>query len=112
MIARAIERSSGLRNKEMAEMDTLSSEKAVKFTVRGQRNNMVHEYVPFLLKYIDRPTTSVEMQVIIIEALGWHALSYQTPLIAERTLAISKDEKYDPAVRAEALKTYNRLHAR
>ena len=112
MIARAIERSSGLRNKEMAEMDTLTSEKAVKFTVRGQRNNMVHEYVPFLLKYIDRPTTNVEQQVMIIEALGWHPASYQTPVIAARTLAISKDEKYDPAVRAEALKTYNRLHAR
>ena len=49
---------------------------------------------------------------MILEALGWHPRSYQAPLIADRCMAIYKDERYDPQVRNEALKTYNRVNAK
>ena len=111
IIARAIEHSADFRSQNIIAMDTMTSEKEIRFAIRSQRNDMVHAYVPFFLEYIDRPTTTVEQQVMVLEALGWHKQSYQTPLICERALAISADEKYAPQVRAEALKTYNRLHA-
>lgn len=112
VIARAIEHSADFRAGTLNELDTLTNEKEIRFAIRSQRNDMVHAYVPFLLQYIDRPTTNVEQQVTVIEALGWHKQSYQTPVIAERMQAISNDPKYAPEVRSEALKTYNRLNAR
>ena len=54
-------------------------------------------------------TTDPELQTMILEALGWHANSYQAKNIADAALRISKDSKYAPEVRNEALKTYNRI---
>lgn len=112
LIAKTIESYAGRGTEEIEQMDTTTVAKDIRFTIRAQRNNLVHAYVPFFLDYINRPTTTVEQQVMILEALGWHPRSYQAPLIAERAMTIYKDERYDPQVRNEALKTYNRIHAK
>jgi len=112
LIARTIEVYAGRGAKEIEALDTAQNAKEIRFTIRAQRNNLVHAYVPFFFDYLDRPTTTVEQQVMILEALGWHPRSYQAPLIAERCMAISKDLRYDPQVRNEALKTCNRIKAK
>ena len=86
--------------------------KEIKFAIRSQRNDLVHAYVPFFLDYVEKKTTDPELQVMILEALGWHPRSYLAPLIAEHANAISQDEKYPEEVRKEALKTVNRIHAK
>ncbi len=83
--------------------------------VRATRNIAVHHLVPQLLDYIQQPKVDEESQLLIIEALGWHPLSYQAPLIGETMQKIvneKKKKRYSQAVRAEALKTYNRLNAK
>ena len=68
--------------------------------------------MPFFLNYVESGKAEPEVQTMVLEALGWHPQSYMAPVIAEHALAISKDEKYAREVRDEALKTYNRIHAR
>lgn len=83
-------------------------------SVRATRNVPVHHMVPLLLAYVQQPKADEESQLFIIEALGWHPLSYQTPLICAAMQKIANEKKkkrYSQAVRAEALKTYNRLNA-
>ena len=83
--------------------------------VRATRNIAVHHLVPQMLDYIQQPKVDEESQLLIIEALGWHPLSYQAPLIGETMQKIvneKKKKRYSQAVRAEALKTYNRLNAK
>ena len=56
-----------------------------------------------------------EFQLLIIEALGWHPLSYQRQLIGDTMKKIAgekRKKRYSKAVRDEALKTYNRLYAK
>ena len=89
--------------------DTATTKKAIKFTIRAQRNNLVHAKVPFFIDYVEHGTTDPELQTMVLEALGWHANSYQAKNIADAALRISKDSKYAPEVRNEALKTYKRI---
>ena len=110
IILRTIERGTRGAVKEIEEMtDTAKTKKAIKFTIRAQRNNLVHAKVPFFIDYVEHGTTDPELQTMILEALGWHANSYQAKNIADAALRISKDSKYAPEVRNEALKTYNRI---
>ena len=110
IILRTIERGTRGAVKEIEEMtDTATTKKAIKFTIRAQRNNLVHAKVPFFIDYVEHGTTDPELQTMILEALGWHANSYQAKNIADAALRISKDSKYAPEVRNEALKTYNRI---
>ena len=112
LIARTIERYSDSKAKEIEALDTSTNVKEIKFAIRSQRNDLVHAYVPFFLDYVEKKTTDPELQVMILEALGWHPRSYMAPLIAEHANAISQDEKYPEEVRKEALKTVNRIHAK
>ena len=45
----------------------------------------------------------------MLEAFGWFTLSVRRDEIARTALDMSRDESLAPAVRSEALKTYNRL---
>lgn len=81
------------------------------FSIRAMRNNLPHYLVPRLLDYCENDADA-DTQVQLLEMLGWHKLSCQAGNIAERALAISKNEKYEEKVREEALKTYNRIHAK
>ncbi|MBQ7570846.1 MAG: HEAT repeat domain-containing protein [Bacteroidaceae bacterium] len=111
LISKTITRYASSKAKEIEAIDT-ASVKEVKFTIRSQRNDLVHAYVPFFLNYVESGKAEPEVQTMVLEALGWHPQSYMAPVIAEHALAISKDEKYAREVRDEALKTYNRIHAR
>ena len=112
LIARTIERYSDSKAKEIEALDTAKNVKEIKFTIRAQRNDLVHAYVPFFLDYVEKKTDNPELQVMVLEALGWHPRSYMAPVIAERTLAISQNEQFPQEVRDEALKTFNRINAR
>ena len=82
-----------------------------RLAIRSTRNIPLHHMVPQLLDFV-RDGADEEFQLLVIEALGWHPLSYQTPLISEAMQQISQDTKYSQTVRDEALKTYNRLNAK
>ena len=82
-----------------------------RLAIRSTRNIPLHHLVPQLLDFV-RDGADEEFQLLVIEALGWHPLSYQTPLISEAMQQISQDTKYSQTVRDEALKTYNRLNAK
>lgn len=90
--------------------DTVSA-KERRLSLRATRNIAVHHLVPQLLDYVQTKADE-EMQLLIIEALGWHPLTCQRQLIGDAMLAINKDARYSEDVRNEALKTYNRLYAK
>lgn len=109
LISQVIERYSGSRAQEVLAIDTATHIKNIRFTVRSQRNSLVHDHVPFLLDYIKKQGTAPDLQIMLLEALGWHRQSYMAPMIAEESLRISKDARYAEEVRAEALKTHKRI---
>ncbi|MCP9610527.1 HEAT repeat domain-containing protein [Coprobacter tertius] len=76
--------------------------------IRSLRNYTVHYCVPELLAYV-QSANDEEIQVNLLEALGWYNYSYQAPEIAKVALSMSKNNSYSEAIRNEALKTYNRL---
>jgi hypothetical protein len=97
------------------DIDSLASktttDKQRRFTIRAMRNTMVHYKIPVLLDYLQH-CNNEETQVMLLECLGWHPYSYQAEAIASTALKISGDAAYPQAVRDEALKTYNRIHAK
>lgn len=113
LIGRSIERLATSAEQNIAQVasDSLTA-KQKKFVIRSQRNNLVHAAVPMLLDCVEQSKVEPDLQVMILEALGWHPYSYMAPTIAQRSLSISRDERFEPAVRREALKTYNRIQAR
>ncbi len=98
------------RDVEACLSDTVSV-KERRLSLRATRNIAVHHLVPMLLDYVQQKADE-EMQLLIIEALGWHPLTHQRQLIGDTMQKISKDMRYSQAVRDEALKTYNRLYAK
>lgn len=116
-VRRVIEKAIGYNAGKIADdvlacLSDTAAEKDRRLSIRSTRNIAVHQLVPQLLDYIQRPKTTEEFQLLVIEALGWYPLSYQTPLISEAMQQISQDTKYSQTVRDEALKTYNRLNAK
>lgn len=77
--------------------------------IRTLRNNPLHTKVGQLLKFV-KVCPDEEVQVALLEALGWFNQSYTVPQIA-RVMEEMKDDAARPAkVRNEALKTLNRLN--
>lgn len=77
-------------------------------TIRAMRNYHVHQSVPMLIEYM-KSCGDERIQIDMLEAFGWFGLSYRAGEIAAAAKSISEDDSYPQAVRAEALKTYNRL---
>lgn len=92
-------------------LKTDADERERRFAIRATRNNMVHHKVPAMLDLL-QTTDDEALQLLIIEALGWHPLSVQAPLIAQRMQQIQTDDRYSATVRREALKTLNRISGR
>jgi len=111
IIGKSIKNRATYYTEELMSLDTISSAKTVRFALRGLRNNLVHHMVPQVIRYAET-TTDPELQVVAIEALGWHPASYMVPQISEACLRISKNNSFTPEVRNEALKTYNRIHGK
>ena len=89
-------------------MDPERTKKGRMQDIRAMRNYHVHFMVPELLDYMRR-SDDPEVQQAMLEAFGWFTLSVRRDEIARTALDMSRDESLAPAVRSEALKTYNRL---
>ena len=111
LIERAITNSSG---RSATELDTLlrpgSNVKDLTMAVRGTRNVPIHHLMPKMVEFLRNGATE-EIQVLIIEALGWHPCSYQAPYLAGELAKIAADPAYSEAVREEAAKSVKRLRA-
>ena len=87
--------------------DTLR-DKAFNFSASCMRIYCPHSRIPDIMNYV-RTSTGDVRRVALIEAMGWYKCSYQAPLIAKISKEISENPGESEAVRAEALKTYNRI---
>ena len=112
LIEKAVKRGAHSAAKSVDELlcDTIPA-KTKLFTLRGQRNNLVHHKVPQIIDFI-KTSNDTTLQVVALEALGWFPYSCQSNFISHETLAISRNEKYATEVRQEALKTYNRINGK
>ena len=86
-----------------------ASKKERTFTIRALRNTLPHHKVPELLAYL-QACGDGDTQILLLEALGWHTVSYHATDIAATALKMSEDASLPDAVRQEALKTYRRIH--
>ena len=87
--------------------DTLH-DKAFNFSASCMRIYCPHSRIPDIMNYV-RTSTGDVRRVALIEAMGWYKCSYQAPLIAKISKEISENPGESEALRAEALKTYNRI---
>lgn len=76
--------------------------------IRLLRNYCPHYMIPQLLSYL-QSCNKPDMQVMLLEALGWHKYSCMADKIASVALQMSKNTQLTEEVRNEALKTVNRL---
>ncbi len=77
--------------------------------IRMLRNTNLHLMVPELLNALSEPSEDVKFQVTLMEALGWFNYSCKIDDIVAKAKELAVDERFDPAVRNEALRTVNRL---
>lgn len=87
--------------------DTITSKQRLS-RIRTLRNSLMHNHVSQLVQYVEQATDS-EVQVYLLEALGWFRNSYRHKEISDVALRMSKNETLPQEVRDEALKTYNRI---
>lgn len=85
-----------------------TADKARRSNIRTLRNYCPHYLVPHLLSYV-KESGQPEMQVMLLEALGWHRYSYTAPRIAACAKEMSENMNLPLEVREEALKTYKRV---
>ena len=88
--------------------DPATSAKERRSCIRQIRSNLNYAFVPGLLAYL-RAATDPEVQVMLLEALGWHRLAWNADEIAQVAQAMSEDASLPENVRREALKTYKRI---
>lgn len=86
--------------------DSLSRKRM--FAIRSTRNFTPPYLIPRLIETV-RTNGNPEIQLMILESLGWRNQSCKTKVIADFAKQVSEDTKYTPEVRNEALKTYNRV---
>ena len=91
-----------------AVQDTTRTKKSRMQEIRAMRNYHVHFLVPELLTTL-RSSDDPEIQRAMLEAFGWFTHSVHRQEIAATAAAMSRDTSLRPEVRAEALKTCNRL---
>ena len=85
----------------------LSAKEKLK-VIRSFRNRPLHPAVDEILsafETIEEP----DLQIALIETMGWFNMSYRRVEIVEYFKAVSENDKYETAVKNEALKTYKRL---
>lgn len=88
--------------------DSISDRKRM-MLIRQTRNFMIHDLIPLLVDCFPR-VGGEEMQVALLEALGWRDISARRGEIAALCRRVMADDEYAAAVRAEARKTLHRLH--
>lgn len=85
-----------------------TGDKKRRSAIRTLRNYCPHDLIPDLLAYLET-CGQPEVQVMLLEALGWQKYSCMADRIAVVAKAMSEKESLAEEVRREALKTYNRL---
>lgn len=85
-----------------------TTDKARKLNIRTLRNYCPYFLIPHLLSYV-KATGRPDIQVLLLEALGWHKYSYMAAQIADCAKEMSENGNLPPEVREEALKTYARV---
>ena len=85
-----------------------TGDKKRRSAIRTLRNYCPHDLIPDLLAYLET-CGQPEVQVMLLEALGWQKYSCMAGRIAVVAKAMSEKESLAEEVRREALKTYNRL---
>ncbi|MDD2961083.1 MAG: HEAT repeat domain-containing protein [Muribaculaceae bacterium] len=87
--------------------DTLTTKQLLN-RIRSLRTSPMHNMVPQLLDYLQR-CDKADVQVALLEALGWFRHSYRHSEISAVALKMSNNVQLPQTVRDEALKTYNRI---
>lgn len=85
-----------------------TTDKARKLNIRTLRNYCPYYLIPYLLSYV-KESDQPEIQIMLLEALGWHKYSYMAPQIADCAKEMNENKRLPQEVRKEALKTYNRV---
>lgn len=85
-----------------------TTDKVRKSNIRTLRNYCPHYLIPRLLAYV-KEVQQPNIQVMLLEALGWHKYSYMAVQIAGCAKEMSENMNLPQEVRNEALKTYNRI---
>lgn len=89
--------------------DSKTSKKDIKLIVKGERNGCRVAALDGLFYLLSNDSKADnEIKVLVAETLGWYRYSYKKDDIIERCKEFYAEEK-DPAVKAELLKTLNRL---
>ena len=88
--------------------DPATEAKERRTNIRQIRSNLCYANVPALLDYLST-CKDEDTQVLLLEALGWHRLAWNSADIAKVAYEMSCDEALSAKVRNEALKTYNRV---
>lgn len=70
---------------------------------------MIHAMIPDLLRYLEQEKNE-QVEIALLEAMGWRTHSYQRPLISAACQRIINGDGYTQAVKDEALKTYKRIN--
>jgi len=73
------------------------------------RNNPYHQLVDDYLRILADKDESVELRTDLAEALGWFTLSYRKSDIVSACRILAAESGVNPVLRAELLKTANRL---
>ncbi len=85
-----------------------TTDKERRSNIRTLRNYCPHNLIPNLISHV-KECKQPEIQVMLLEALGWHKYSYMAPQIARCAKEMSTNMSLPQEVRYEALKTYNRI---
>ena len=93
---------------EAAIINPATEAKERRSCIRQIRSNLCYTNVSALLDYLGT-CNDEETQVLLLEALGWHRLAWNSADIAKVAYEMSRNEALPARVRNEALKTYNRV---
>lgn len=88
--------------------DPKETVKHTKSGIKALRNYNYHPTVEGFIRFA-KENENEELQLTMIEALGWFNISYKKDLILKACEEIAKNPKYSPKVRDESLRTINRL---
>lgn len=93
---------------EASVTDPATVAKERRSNIRQLRSYMNYAYVPGFLEYL-QACDDANVQVMLLEALGWHRLAWNSGEMAKVAKEMSENEALPEEVRNEALKTLKRL---
>ena len=88
--------------------DSTCSFKERRNAIRQLRSYIKYGRIPEILSYL-HDCGEPQIQVLLLEALGWHTLAWNADTVAATALEMSGNDGLAPEVRSEALRTFNRL---